>query len=179
MKFATTFFALCLLALVMGCSDITVKHDYDKDAPFAALKTFDWLPMPTMAAGSVKAAMERNSLLDNRIKTAVNNQLAAKGYTQSAGNPDFLLMYHTGAQDKVDVTNWGYGYGRPYWGASHVDVYQYTQGTLILDIIDAKTKQLIWRGYAEGTIDPNASTEKREKRLNEAVTKILAKFPPA
>ena len=137
-------------------------------------------PFPPDAAGSVKSALERNSLLDKRIKESVNSQLAAKGYTQEATNPDFLTLYHTGAEDKVNVTDYGYGYGRygGWYGGGGVDVYQYKEGTLILDVIDAKSKQLVRRGFAQGTIDPDAPTEKREKRLNEAVSRMLANFPP-
>ena len=72
---------------------------------------------------------------------------------------------------------YGYGYGG-YWGGGGVDVYQYTEGTLILDLIEAKSKQLVWRGMAQGTIDENASPEQRERRLNEAVMRMLANFPP-
>lgn len=175
--------ALGVLALALGCSSVTIKHDYDKDANFAAYKTFGWLEVPTNAVGSVKAAMERNSLLDKRIKESVNRDLTGKGYTADDNNPDFLLLYHTGAEDKINVTDWGYGYG-PYgygggwYGGSHVDVYQYKQGTLILDVIDAKAKQLVWRGYATAALDPNAPMEKRERRLNDVIVKILAKFPP-
>jgi hypothetical protein len=170
--------------VVMSCApSITVKQDSDKTANFASLKTFDWLPVPTTAVGSVKAAIERNSLLDKRVKTAVNEQLAAKGYTQSSDNPDVMVTYHVGVDDKINVTDWGYGYagyGRysGWGGGSSVDVYQYKEGTLLIDIIDAKTKQLIWRGAGTGTVDPDAPTEKREQRLSNAVAQIMANYPP-
>ena len=173
------FIVSALAVLAMGCSSsISVKHDFDSSANFAALKLFDWLPAPAMAGGSVKAEMERNSLLDKRVKTAVNSQLTAKGYAQDAAHPDFLITYHTGVEDKISVTDWGYNYNRPYWGTSHVDVYQYKQGTLVLDVIDAASKDLIWRGVAQGTIEEKATPEEREKKLGEAVTKLLANFPP-
>jgi hypothetical protein len=174
-------FLLALLLMALGCApSISVKQDYDKDANFAAMKTYAWVPVPTTAVGSVKSALERNSLLDKRIKESVNAQLTAKGYTQDANNPDFMTLYHTGAEDKVNVTDWGYGYGHygGWYGGGGVDVYQYKEGTLILDIIDAKSKELVWRGFAQGTIDPGAPIERREQRLNEAVTRMLANFPP-
>ncbi len=117
--------------------------------------------------------------MDKRIKESADRQLTAKGYTTDANNPDFLVLYHIGAEDKINVTDWGYGYGR-YGGryGRGVDVYQYKEGTLILDVIEAKSKQLVWRGFATGTIDPNASIETRKKKLDEVITKILAKFPP-
>ncbi len=181
MKMLGTILIAFMMLAVLGCApSISVKQDYDKEANFAALKTYAWVAVPTTTTGSVQAALQRNGLLDKRIKESVNSQLSGKGYTQDANNPDFLVLYHTGAEDKVNVTDWGYGYGRygGWYGGGGVDVYQYKQGTLILDVIDAKSKQLVWRGFAQGTIDPDAPTEKREKRLNEAVTRMLSKFPP-
>lgn len=181
MKSQSNILIACIMLAVLGCApSITVKHDYDKEANFAALKTFAWLPTPENPQASVKQALERNSLLDKRIKQAVDAQLAGKGYQVNVNNPDFVVTYHVGAEDKVNVTDWGYGYGRygGWYGGGGVDVYQYKEGTLILDVIDWKSKQLIWRGFAQGTIDPDAPTEKREQRLNEAVTRMLANFPP-
>ena len=179
MKQALLLLIAALTVLVTGCSSsITVTHDFDKTANFAALKSFDWLPVPPAAGGTVKAEMERNSLLDKRVKAAVNSQLVTKGYEMNNANPDFLLIYHTGVEDKISVTDWGYNYARPYWGTSHVDVYQYKQGTLVLDIIEAKSKDLIWRGVAQGTIQERATPEEREEKLGLAVGKLLDNFPP-
>jgi hypothetical protein len=171
---------LGLIVLAMGCApSVTVKQDYDKEANFAALNTFAWLPMPVTPAASVKEALERNSLMDKRIRQAVETQLTAKGYQLNVTNPDFTVTYHTGVEDKIAVTDWGYGYGRRGWGApARVDVYQYRQGTLILDVIDSHSKQLIWRSFAQGAIDPSAPTEKREQRLNDVAGRMLANFPP-
>ena len=94
MKTIMLFLALSTLALTLGCSSVTYKYDYDKSADFAALKTYAWVAVPTNPTASVQAALQRNDLLDKRIKESANNQLAAKGYTQSADNPDFLKFYN-------------------------------------------------------------------------------------
>lgn len=177
MRTVRLIWALAVLALAVGCSSVSVKHDYDPGASFAAYKTYSWLPVPTNGASNVKAALERNTLLDKRIRESVNQQLAAKDYAAEDGNPDFMVVYHVGAQDRIDVTNWGYGY-RGWYGAGRVDVQQYVEGTLILDVIDAKTKQLVWRGSVTGAVDPDATPEKRAQRMNEAIAKMLADFPP-
>jgi hypothetical protein len=119
-------------------------------------------------------------LFDKRIKNAVNSQLVAKGYESKSINPDFLVVYHVGVKNKIDVQDWGYMYGpRGYrWGGRDISVQQYSEGTLILDVVDPRTKQLIWRGVAQGVVDPGASPEKKERKLSEAVSKILGKFPP-
>jgi len=180
MKTAVLLLTACALALITGCSSVNIKHDYDSDANFAALKTYTWMAAPTNANGSVQAALQRNSLMDKRIKESTNRQLAAKGYTTDANNPDFLVTYHVGAENKINVTDWGYGYGRygRLYGGGSVDVYQYKEGTLIVDVVEAGSRQLLWRGFATATIDPNASTETRTKKIDEVITKILAEFPP-
>ncbi|MBZ0159316.1 MAG: DUF4136 domain-containing protein [bacterium] len=178
MRTLTKALVLGLIVFATGCApSVTVKLDYDKEADFAALKTFSWLPMPVNPAASVKEALERNSLMDKRIRRAVEAQLTAKGYQVNVTHSDFMVTYHIGVEDKIAVTDWGYGYG--WRGPSRVDVYQYQQGTLILDVIDSKSKQLIWRSVAQGVIDPSAPIEKREQRLNDVVTKMLADFPLA
>lgn len=187
MKTIILFLALIVLALTLGCSSVTYKHDYDKSADFAAMKTYAWVAPPADPSPSVRSALERNDLLDKRIKESVNNQLAAKGYTVNVDSPDFLVLYHTGTEDKVNVTDYGYGYG-PYgygyggyggwYGGGGVDVQQYKEGTLILDIVDFQSKQLVWRGFATAALNPDAPMEKREKKLNEVITQILSKFPP-
>ncbi|MCI0695714.1 DUF4136 domain-containing protein [candidate division KSB1 bacterium] len=181
MKSAVLFLTLGVLALMTGCSSVNIKHDYDTDTNFATLKTYAWMAAPTNANGSVQAALSRTAGLDKRIKESADRQLAAKGYTTDANNPDFLVLYHVGAEDKINVTDWGYGYGRygRWYGGRGVEVYQYKEGTLILDVIDARSKQLVWRGFAAATIDPNASMETRKRKLDEVIAKILAEFPPA
>src|SRR5574342_1154889 len=94
MKTAVVFFTIGVLALATGCSSVNIKHDYDSAANFAALKTYTWMAAPTNATGSVQAALSRPAGLDKRIKESTDRQLAAKGYTTDANNPDFLVMYH-------------------------------------------------------------------------------------
>lgn len=162
--------------LLVSCSSIAVQYDYDRQANFASLLTFNWMPQPA------KILAMQHPLMDNRIKDAVNNKLQAKGLQMSSGNPDFLIAYHAGVQDRVDVDTWGYTYarrGRFYgWSGTHVDVQQYKLGTLILDFVDTKSKELIRRGVAIGALPDNPTPEKMEKKINEAVAKILEKFPP-
>jgi hypothetical protein len=91
-------------------------------------------------------------------------------------NPTFLVAIHGGVEDKVNVSSYGYYYGyRGYWGGPHLDVHQYQEGTLVIDLIDAQTKELFWRGWASQVVD---QTDDPTRKINEAVAKILANFPP-
>ena len=75
---------------------------------------------------------------------------------------------------------YGYGrYGRPMGGYSETRVSEYTQGTLIIDIVDAASNELVWRGSTEGRVREKKTPEEREKRIRDAVAAILAEFPPA
>jgi hypothetical protein len=175
MKRVTILLAICLMFVFMNCSPVSVKYDYDRQANFSTMQTFDWMPKPA------KVRAKTRSLMDKRIKNAVNGQLVSKGFKQSS-NPDFVIAYHTGVKDKIDVQTWGYTYaGRGRyrgWGGTHVDVQQYKQGTLVLDIIDDKSKELIWRGIATGALPKNPNPEDIENKINDVVEKVLENFPP-
>jgi hypothetical protein len=153
---------LAVMLGAVGCApSVTVSHDRDPTADLSGLRDYRWLPQRTSAA-----------LLDARVKAAVNDQLFRKGYLGEAARPDFYVAYYVGARDRIDVTTWGYGYRR-------TDVREYTEGTLIVDVIDARTMQLVWRSFAQGTLDPSASPQDRDQRLRAAVTKMLKEFPSA
>ena len=188
MKAASILAVCCLLCLSVGCSSWNVSQDYDKEADFVSYKTFAWIEQPTMGVGSVKAAQQRNMLLDKRLKAAVETQLRAKGFVEDTENPDILLAYYTGVDDKVDVSSYGYSYPSYYGGWGHygyggyggggVDVYHYKEGTVIVDLIDARTTQLAWRGSVSGVLETNPTPEKMDKNVNEAMAKMFSQYPP-
>jgi len=177
---ARLLFGLGLAAFSAACSSVEVHNDFDVEANFAAYHTYNWIAQPVNATGSAQAAQERNTLLDKRIRSAVDAQMAAKGFRLEASSPDLLVVYHTGLADKVSVTDWGYTYAGSYWGwaGRDIDVSTYTEGTLIVDLVEAAGKELVWRGSATGTVDPSASPEKRERRLNDAVARMFTQYPP-
>jgi hypothetical protein len=177
MKITMTLVLMGILALTLSCSTIRASYDYDPEVDFSLKVTYDWLPMG-------KAAPDRE-LIVKRVKSEVTQQLAQKGVTRSEDNPDFLIAVHGGKQTKLSVEDWGYSYGRdrsggyrPYRGGRVIDVYQYEEGTLILDFVDSGSKELIWRGSATGIMAPHPTPSQRGRKVQEAVTKILENFPP-
>lgn len=166
---------LVLPLLFAGCSSVSINYDYNRDADFSAYKTFDWLPGNTKGTG--------DQLVDRRVHAAVVNELTAKGFRQSP-NPDLHVVWHVVLRDRVQLYNWGGGWGGGYrgygwgWGGSQVDVVNYTEGTLVIDMVDAKTKELVWRGSARGTVDPDPSPQQLDENVKKTVAKILANFPP-
>jgi hypothetical protein len=179
MRVRTAAAAACLL--LTACSQYDIKYDYDLDSNFAAYRTYAWIPQQIDAGGtSANVAMQRNTLLDKRVREAVDANLAAKGLTKNEETPDLRVVYHTGMQNKVDVTDWVYSYAGSYWGwaGRDIDVYNYTEGTLIVDLVKSDTKALTWRGSATGVVDPGRSPEQVQETINEVVAKIFENYPP-
>ncbi len=175
---------LCTLSsivLAISCSSIYgVSYDYSKEVDFTTLRTYDWLPATANDINENRREIDSINL--RRIRGAVNNQLEAKGLRVSSTNPDLLIAVYIKTKERLIIISYGgshlypyYGYVA-YWGTP--TIRQYEEGTLLLDFIDAKSSQLIWRGSAKSDLDVVSTPEKREAMINEAVQKILEKFPP-
>jgi len=167
--------------VVPGCSSFQVHSDYNPDVDFAQYGSFAWLPRP--AEGDKSAQVD--GLLYQRIERAVNNNLAAKGMrlVDDQADASLLVTEHINVEQKLQVntTNYGYGYGRwGYYGGGYqqTNVDQYEEGTLMIDFIDAKSKQLVWRGTAQSRLRNLKTPEERNKRVREAVNAILERYPP-
>lgn len=174
MRSLKTLLVSCFVFCSAACSTISINYDYDKTVNFPSYKYYAWHTIPR--------TVEMNDLLINRVKNAANRVLQSKGFREVSENPDFFLAIHTSKQQKVEIIDWGYAYG-PYWrrggyGFGGVDLRQYEEGTLILDVVDANKNELVWRGSATGIVDPYLSPEKRTEKIDAAVTRILDKFPP-
>ncbi|MFT5234522.1 MAG: hypothetical protein ACI9UK_002100 [Candidatus Krumholzibacteriia bacterium] len=171
---------LALLFALSGCSTISVNYDYDKNVIFDDYTTYAWLTSSEATDANPAQNQLSGGLLDKRIHEAVAYEMTARNFTASE-SPQLLVKYHLGTEDKVQVTDWGYSYSNYYYGygGRQVDVYQYTQGTLVLDIIDAETKTLVWRGSATGTVDGGQrSPQEMQERINSVISDIMANFPP-
>jgi len=166
------FLAFVLAASVSGCSSISTNYDYDDTYDFTQLRTYDWLPLPK--------DQRQNELILKRVKAELSTGLADRGYREAKSNPTFRLAIHMGTERRVQVDDWGYAYGRHYGfgGGRQLEVYEYDEGTLIVDMVDAGTKKLFWRGTARKTVDPSATPEKITATVQEAIAKVLRNFPP-
>ncbi len=169
--------AALVLAAAIGCSTLSVDTDWDPEVDFGALHTYAWRPGPQLGDPRVD-----HSLLENRVHRAVNRVLATKGYQhKGTGVPDFYVSYIAAIQSKLDVRilNDYYGY-RPGWGTYQRDTYvrEYDEGSLILDISDPTSSNLMWRGSAAAEIHLSGTPAERQQVVSRAVERILASFPP-
>jgi len=167
------------LLMLAACGPmIDVRADYDTSADFSRLRTYAWLQQPSSAPRDPRI---NNDLLDSRVHSAVNDELHAKGYTENAESPDFRVAYHVVLKEKIAAaafpTYYGYGLGR--WpGPADVQVATYEEGTLLLDVVDGKTNELLWRGAASTRIDPDRTPQERTALIRTAVERMLKDFPP-
>ncbi len=173
-RIAPSAVVIWLIAIVAANAGPTV--DYDKSIDFTKYKTYAW------KEGTPAA----NPLNEDRVHKAVNAALAQDGLKEVEGEADCYVYTHTtgkGAQS-VSIDHFGYGgyYGWGGWGGAYgttsVNVSNYIEGTLLVDIVDGGTKQLAWRGLASKALFPDTKPEKVEQIINKAVTQMFAKFPP-
>ena len=165
--------ALVAASLFLGaCSTVSVTTDYDHTAQFAQYKTYALVP----STDKTRLSPSSQFALEESLRAG----LAAHGISEVSKDPDLHVVSHVSTQVQTmfyPVAGIPYYYGSygmwaggPYYG----NVSQYTEGTLILDFVDAKTQKLVFRGTGMDTIsDP----ETNAKNVREAVSKMLANFP--
>ncbi len=162
-----------LSATVTACAGMSVSSYIQPGADFAPYTTYDWAPRDALPTGDPR--LDNNPFFDAHVRASVENRLAAKGYRRVVENPSLLIHYHASVEQKVDVyrvdTEGGYRYD--------TETVQYEQGTLVLDVADARTKQIIWRGWGQSDIEGVIDDQSRmEKHVAELTKKILERFPP-
>ena len=152
-----------------------VKTDYDRNADFNQYKTFSWENVHT-----------ENPLWVDRIKSAVNSALAAKGWTlvDSGGSVSIMAMEMNQTHQTLNTYydgfggGWGWrGWGGGGFGDATTTTSTYRVGTLVVDLFDSKTKTLIWRGSASDTLSDKS--DKNIKRLDKTADKLFEHFPPS
>ena len=178
MRRPALYAALLPLLLLGACTGYSVNYDYDVTASFARYKTFDYYTSKKGTGGTT-------SLMDKRVRAAVEKELQAKGFAmETKADPDFLVTYYPIVHERRYRTTtrmgWGWGY-RPFYGGigtSTSQVHTYQEGTIVIEIVDFKTNQMIWQGAAAGALTGLNSPEDADEVVPKAVRDILAKFPP-
>ena len=152
-----------------------VKTDYDRAADFAQYKTYSWEHLKT-----------KDPLFEDRIKNALNAALAVRGWTQveSGGDVSIVAIQMTSNQETLTTFYNGFGggwgwrrFGGGGIGEATTTTETYKVGTLVVDLFDAKTKKLLWRGSSSDTLSNNS--DKNIKNLDKGVEKMFKQFPPS
>ena len=173
MNSTSKFFILIFIGFIAGCAHVyDVNYDYDKNADFANLKTYDWMPISQESNAS-----RRNS---EYVEEAVDAELQAKGLGLNSDNPDFLITARLGTKNTKSERIKGPQFSsfNRKAGRKGVEVTDIEVGSLVVDVVDAKSKKIVWRGNAKAVVDDSDSPERTEKLIKNAVSKILKNFPP-
>jgi hypothetical protein len=179
MNIKTTVFALLCLA-ASSCLAQDVRYNYAGEADFSKFKTYQW--------GESPAEERLDSLTDRQLRGAVDDEMAKKGFVRIDNGPaDLLLVYQPSLHQEKEFTtfpgNWGYGrgWGRGWYGVRPITTTRTSTirvGEFALDIYDRAKHELVWRGVASKTLDPNMKPDKWQKTIRGGAEKLLKYFPP-
>lgn len=171
---------IAVAALLAGCATgPQVRSDYDTSADFSRYRTFGFVS----PAGTDKNGY--STLVTERLKRATQGQMEMRGYTYSAADPDLLVNFNTRIEEKTRVSPSPfpayYGYRGGFYGgwpgyAWGDEVYRYSEGTVNVDLVDARKKQLVWEGVTSGQVD-DASQAMTAKNLDQSVADIFTRYP--
>ena len=187
MKKLILFFSLAAIMIVSSCSSLTVTSDYDKSVDFTQYKTYSYYGW---ADNSDKILTPFDK---ERIEKAFADEFNKRGLSFQKEGGDIVVALYIVTEQKQQTTatttgvggmygGYGgyYGYG-PGWGwgggmaSTTYDTYDYTVGTLVCDVFDAKEKKLVWEGVGQGTVDDNPQS--REENTPKTIAKIMAQYP--
>jgi hypothetical protein len=157
--------AFCLPAAAQD-----VHTDYDHQRDFSQYHTYSWTKIHT-----------DNPLWQSRVQDAINNQLDKKGWQLMPSGGQVSLSAVGAVRNQQEYRTFysgmgGWGWGGGFGTQATTTVDNERIGTLVVDMYDTASKQLVWRGVAEDTLSDKA--EKNQGRLQKSVDKMLKDFPP-
>jgi len=162
--------AIALAACAVAFSQ-DVKANYMPGTDFSKYHTYKWV--------NIEGGAHPNQIVDAQIKQSVDSQLATKGLTKTdADKADLYVGYQIAVDQEKQWNGYGMGGGLRWGGMATATSSTISVGTLVLDMYDPSSKQLVWTGNVTKTLDPKDSQEKNQKNLNKAMEKLLKNFPP-
>lgn len=165
------------LAAASCATTMTVSSHVERGLDFSSYRTFDWGPADALPTGD--ARLDQNPFFKDRVQGAVEKQLAARGIElATSGAPDLLVHYHANITQRIDVNRVDRTSGYCSGGDCPGFAIDYEAGTLVIDIIDARSNRLIWRGWAQNSVeDMLDDPDTMARTINEAVTRMLERLP--
>ena len=172
----TRFMAVTLLTLaVTGCVTMSVASHFDRGVNFSQFRTWDWGPADALPTGDPR--LDNNPFFVDHLEGAVEKQMAGRGFIRAIPGmtPDLRIHYHANINQRFEVS--GIDRDRGY-SSDEPRVIEYEQGTLVIDIVDVRTNKVVWRGWAQDSVQGMIDNQDRmEKQIDEAVTKMMRLLP--
>jgi hypothetical protein len=167
------------LAVASCATTMTVSSHIERDLDFSEYRSFEWGPADALPTGDPR--LDRDPFFKDHVQGAVEKQLAARGIELStSGTPDLLIHYHANIRQRIDINRVDRAYGYCSETNCPPNTMEYEVGTLVLDFIDARTNRLIWRGWAQKSVeDMLDDRDKAARTINEAVTRMLKRLLPS
>lgn len=169
-----TSFVCAIAVMCVGTTVVAqqVSVDFDRAADFSKFRAFAWTTGTPVA----------DALNHKRIVLAIEQQLTAKGLAKvtTQTQPDLIVAYHASFDRDLQITGWGSGGYGPFYGGGRsmsARAQPVVIGTLVVDLLDALTNAIVWRGMAASDLNPAASAERRDKSVNKAVAKLFKNYP--
>ena len=173
MRIAT--FAAAASVMLMAATGLaqSVTFDFDRAANFAGFRTYAW----------TRGTELPDQLNHARVVRSIENQMASKGLSKvdRGANPDVLVAYHTSFDKNLQINAFGTGWGGPRFGglrSGTATTQEILTGTLVVDVMEARSNAIVWRGIATGEIDAAAKPDKREKNISKTAEKLFKNYPP-
>lgn len=163
--------------VLTGCATMNVSSHVLQGADFAKYRTFEWGPADALPTGDPR--LDRDPFFQDHVQGAFEKGLAAKGFARvSSGTPDLLIHYHANISRRLDINRLDRERGYCYDDNCSVRMVEAEAGTLVLDVIDTRTNRLVWRGWAQHSVeDMLHDRDRMERKINEAVTRMLERLP--
>jgi len=168
--------AFALAALASGCATMNISSHIERGVDFAQFLTWDFGPADALPTGDPR--LDNNPFFKDYLEGAVGKALEARHYVRTtSGTPDLLVHYHANISKTFDVNGTDSRYGYCYDNCES-RVIAYEQGTIVLDVVDTHTNRVVWRGWAQDSIDGVIDNqESLRKEVNTAVTRMTELFP--
>jgi hypothetical protein len=174
------FFVCCAIAALCAfplaaCAPITVRSYSERAFDIGRYRTYAWGPADIHGTGDPR--LDNNEFFEARVRQQVERQLTLRGFEKTSAPPDLLVHYHASFSQKMDLADIDRQY--PPCAAADCRPFVYDAGTLVVDLVDARANTLLWRGWAEGSMDGAIDNQTwLEARVDDAVARILRRLPP-
>jgi Domain of unknown function (DUF4136) len=166
--------------LLTGCATVRVSSHTDHGLIWSKYKTFDWGPADALPAGDPR--LDKDPFFQDHVEGAIEKAMAAHGFSRSATaeRPDVVIHYHANVAERFDSDHLDRDYGYCATDDCRPRVSRYEAGTLVVDMVDATTNVLIWRGWAQGSLEGVLGNRDRlRRRIDQSVTQMFETLPPA
>ena len=170
--------AIGMATIAAGCAttSMSVSSHVRRDVDVAQYRTYAWGPADALPTGDPR--LDRNPDFQDYVQGAVEKQLAARGFRPSTSDaPDLLIHYHASIDTRIDVSRSEHEYERCQGADCSSWIQDYEAGTLVLDVVDARTNRLIWRGWAQDIVEAFENRDRMARKVAEAVRRMMATFP--